>query len=85
MKARIKEYVTVTGMRVYEDHGDVKVTEPPKNYSMTGCGKRLPTQYMVRYLGRWRRVYAICYSNVASLYIRDKNAMPHGRIYVDID
>ena len=47
----------------------VKVTDPPRCYSATGYGSRLPTRYMVQYLGRWRRVYARCWSNVASYYI----------------
>ena len=32
-------------------------------------GARIPTIYLVQWQGRWRRVYAACYSNCASLYI----------------
>jgi hypothetical protein len=38
----------------------------------TGYGSRLATEHMVKVEGagpRWRRVYAICYSNVASFYV----------------
>ena len=41
----------------------------PVNRSRTGYGSKIPTEHMVHYNGRWRRVYAICYSNVATLYI----------------
>ena len=35
----------------------------------SGYGKKLTTRYKVKYQGRMRRVYAVCYSNVASYYI----------------
>jgi len=35
----------------------------------SGYGKQLNTGYMVHYDGRLRRVYAVCYSNVSSLYV----------------
>ena len=35
----------------------------------TGYGSKLRTPYVVRYEGRTRRVYAICYGNAASMYI----------------
>lgn len=35
----------------------------------TGYGSRLITKYVVNYEGRIRRIYAICFSNVASYYI----------------
>lgn len=48
----------------------VKETETtPVNRSRSGYGNRLPSAYMVSYCGKWRRVYAICYSNCATLYI----------------
>lgn len=49
---------------------DIRVTEQPKYWrTVTGYGKKLPTEYMVRHNGKWRRVYAVCYSNSASHYI----------------
>lgn len=42
-------------------------------YTATGYGARIPTRYMVRFNGKWRRVYARCYSNNATLYIGKLN------------
>lgn len=39
------------------------------SYTATGYGSRIPTVYMVQWQGRWRRVYAACYSNSPSTYI----------------
>lgn len=38
-------------------------------YSATGYGARIPTRYMVKYMGRWRRVYLCQYSNSGTAYI----------------
>lgn len=38
-------------------------------YTASGYGARIPTEYMIKVDNRWRRVYAICYSNSATLYI----------------
>jgi hypothetical protein len=35
----------------------------------SGYGSKLTTQRMIYWAGRWRRVYAMCYSNCATLYI----------------
>lgn len=35
----------------------------------TGYGSKLNTGYKVAYFGKFRRVYAVCYSNAASLYV----------------
>ena len=62
---------------------DVKETKTPgKGRTQSGYGRALPTPYLVRFNGRWRRVKAICFSNCATLYI--------GRAYdecltVDVD
>jgi len=44
-------------------------------YTASGYGSRIPTRFRVRYLHaddsrRWHRVYARCYANAASFYIR---------------
>lgn len=39
------------------------------SWTATGYGARIPTRYMVQVNGKWRRVYAICYSNSGTLYI----------------
>ncbi|QLI47552.1 hypothetical protein phi3MF5_01 [Pseudomonas phage vB_PsyP_3MF5] len=83
LTAELKEYTLDTGRRIYADNAPCKITEAPRSNSVSGYGSCLPTQYMVHYLGRWRRVYAMCWSNVASLYIKDKSA-DKGRIFVDI-
>jgi hypothetical protein len=38
-------------------------------YTVTGYGSKIPLAYMVQWQGRWRRVYAACYSNNATAYI----------------
>lgn len=38
-------------------------------YTATGYGKRIPTRHMVRFNGRWRRVYCCIFSNASGLYI----------------
>jgi hypothetical protein len=35
----------------------------------SGYGRRIPTQYMVKYAGRWRRVYCYQFSNAGTAYI----------------
>ena len=52
----------------------VKVTSTiPTNPYATGYGPRMPTRYMILYLGRWRRVYVMQYANSGSAYIRVAN------------
>ena len=45
-------------------------TIPASGATASGYGSKLPTSHMLRVNNRWRRVYAICYSNAATLYIR---------------
>lgn len=40
-----------------------------RSWTATGYGARIPTVYMVQFHGKWRRVYAICYSNASTLFI----------------
>lgn len=46
----------------------------PKNPYKTGYGSKIPTRYLLRFLGKkyTRRIYAICYSNCASYYVNVK-------------
>lgn len=58
---------------LYEDV-PVKVNPMPHHiaglsYTATGYGRKIPTDYMVNYLGRWRRVYCCVFSNSGTLYI----------------
>lgn len=56
------------------------------SFTATGYGSRIPTEYMVSWLGRWRRVYCRIYSNSGTLYIRvPVSVAESGRIIVDID
>ena len=38
-------------------------------YTSTGYGKRIPARLMVKFNGRWRRVYCCIYSNSGTCYI----------------
>lgn len=51
---------------------------PRKGQTTTGYGHRLPTQYMLKVNGRWRRVLATCFDNTSYLYIQDTNGAVHG-------
>lgn len=39
------------------------------SYTASGYGKRIPTEYMVKFNDKWRRVYCKIYSNSGTLYI----------------
>lgn len=48
-----------------------KVTDMPRSgQTQTGYGKAIPTRYMVKFNGRWQRVYCCIYSNSGTLYIK---------------
>jgi len=51
------------------------------SYTVTGYGPRIPTRYMVKWCGRWRRVYCAVYGNSGSTYI----GRGESRIFVDIE
>ena len=72
-------------MSIYLDHNTIsaaKVTDIPINRSVSGYGNRIPTAHMIKLSNnRWYRVYAICYSNVASYYITIGNGF--GRRFLD--
>lgn len=54
------------------------------SYTASGYGKRIPTQYMVKFNGKWRRVYCKIYSNNGTLYIGQLNVVGE-RLIVIID
>lgn len=54
------------------------------SYTASGYGHRIPTQYKVKWLGRWRRVYCRIFSNSGTCYIRTSEA-ESGEIAVSID
>lgn len=39
-------------------------------YTASGYGAAIPSRYMVRFNGRWRRVYVKVYSNSGTLYLK---------------
>ena len=51
-----------------------KETATPRNRNEKGYGRAIPTRHMVKLdrgpRSRWQRVYAICYSNAASHYVK---------------
>lgn len=57
---------------------DVRITEvPASGHTASGYGGRIPTQYMIKYLGRWRRVLAMVYGNSGSLYVNEGGQIAH--------
>lgn len=55
---------------------DVQIKDDPlphhvagRQYTRTGYRSRIPTRYKVFYAGKWRRVYAACWSNMPTYYI----------------
>ena len=64
-------------MVIYLDENMIKAaktTDAPRNRNVMGYGNAIPTRYMVKLdrgpCSQWQRVYAICYSNVASHYVK---------------
>jgi hypothetical protein len=43
---------------------------PVSGQTVTGYGGAIPTQHMLRYLGVWRRVYVMVYSNSGTPYVK---------------
>lgn len=70
--------ITYTNPKLVTEH---KVTTAPFNPSISGYGSKLPSRYMVRYDGRWHRVYSICYGNSGSPYIIKNGS----RLFLDTD
>lgn len=40
-----------------------------RSFTKTGYGSRIPTTQMVKFHGRWRRVYLRIYSNIGTTFI----------------
>ena len=43
------------------------------SYTASGYGSKIPTRYMVKFEGRWRRVYAACHGNASTCYLAKGN------------
>jgi hypothetical protein len=54
---------------------------PRSGNTQSGYGSRIPTDYIVKYLGRWHRVYCRIFSNIGTTYIRSRGE----QILVDIE
>lgn len=39
------------------------------SYTASGYGARIPTAYLVKFKGKWRRVYCRIYSNSGTLFL----------------
>ena len=63
-KLRIEELPTKTVLLPRQKKGLM--------YTATGYGSKIPTEKMVFYLNRWRRVYCHIYSNCGTCYIVSK-------------
>lgn len=70
----MKFKVEVDGIEVFIPEEDTKYKpmihhELGLTYTATGYGTKLPTRWMIYFQGIWRRVYAICISNVSTAYV----------------
>ena len=52
-------------------------------YTATGYGGKIPTRYMVKHEGRWKRVYCAVYSNVGTCYI-ESNRKPIATVDIEL-
>lgn len=48
---------------------DTRTDDAPRRVTATGYGRKIPTRHMIRYAGRWRRVYVMTFSNIGSAYV----------------
>lgn len=39
------------------------------SYNQSGYGRKIPTEHMIKWCGKWRRVYCCIYSNSGTCYI----------------
>lgn len=54
------------------------------SFTATGYGSRIPTRYIVKFNGKWRRVYCRIYSNSGTLFIGQLKPVG-GRLIVQIE
>jgi hypothetical protein len=50
-------------------------------YTSSGYGSKIPTRQMLKFKGRWYRIYCIIYSNCGSIYIISKGVKYYIREY----
>jgi len=51
-----------------EESVPIRRVDSPHYRTQSGYGKKLPTDAMIRYRKRWRRVYVCIYSNSGTCY-----------------
>jgi hypothetical protein len=51
------------------EHENKRTAKVWSGQTQDGYGRKMPTDRMVRYKNRWRRVYCCCYSNSGTCYI----------------
>ena len=61
MEVKYTDLTLVTGQR--------QTDQPAYGHTVSGYGGKIPTRHMIRYAGRWRRVYVMCYSNSGTAYV----------------
>lgn len=54
---------------VESKHAPMRHHKLGRMWSASGYGKRIPSEWLVKFNGKWRRVYVICYSNSGTAYI----------------
>lgn len=62
-------HATINNIRVPTKIKRIWWQEKGLSFTGTGYGARIPTEYMMQWEGRWRRVYCRIYSNTNTLYI----------------
>jgi hypothetical protein len=50
-----------------------RTVRPRRGQTASGYGRRMPSDLMVFYRQRWRRVYVACFGNAGTAYIEDKD------------
>lgn len=83
MKAELKHGLldSEQARLIYEPVELFERDAPASGQTASGYGRKIPTRWMIRWGNRNYRVYAVCYSNVASYYIRRNG----NRIFLDVE
>lgn len=70
MKNASVNYQVLNSFSRITENVPVKECKAPRSgKTLSGYGKKIPTDYMVYFGKRWRRVYCCIFSNLGTLYI----------------
>jgi hypothetical protein len=58
------------------DYDHLFTDAPRYGRNAMGYGNKIPTRYMIKWHGRWRRVYSVCWGNSGTPYVV-VNKRPH--------